>query len=340
MKFKNMPTMNLRLFDGGSAGAAGAGAGATATGNIGEGETQGAVPGKARRGKSGEFSNVVFGKQGNGATATGAVTNAQERSPVAGADNNQGVQVTSDTLEARRKAYMDFVNSAENKDIHTQEIQRVLNRRFSETRNLETQVQAQQPIIDMLMQRYNIQGGDTTKLMEALENDNAYWSEAAENAGMTVEQYKTFQKLQRDNAALLAAEQGRQSREQAKRQAQQKAQQWFQEGEALKAKYPKFDLAKEMQNPEFVSMLKSNTPVEHAYKMVHFDELMNDAVNVTAANTERRVVGNIRARGNRPAENGTAAQSAFTVRDDASKLTKKERAEVARRALRGDNITF
>lgn len=341
MKFKNMPTMNLRLFDGGSAGGAGAGTGATAAGDGGaKGDTQGAVPGHARRGKSGEFSNVVFGKQSSGATATGAVTNAQDQSPAAGADNNQGVQSTSDTLEARRKAYMDFVNNAENKEIHTQEIQRVLNRRFSETRNLESQVQAQQPIIDMLMQRYNIQGGDTAKLMEALENDTAYWSEAAENAGMTVEQYKQFQKLQRDNAALLAAEQGRQSREQAKRQAQQKAQQWFQEGEALKAKYPKFDLAKEMQNPEFVSMLKSNTPVEHAYKMVHFDELMSDAVNVTAANTERRVVNNVRARGNRPAENGTAAQSAFTVRDDASKLTKKERAEVARRAMRGDKITF
>ena len=61
MKFKNMPTMNLRLFDGGSAGGAGEGTGATAAGDGGaKGDTQGTVPGHARRGKSGEFSNVVF----------------------------------------------------------------------------------------------------------------------------------------------------------------------------------------------------------------------------------------------------------------------------------------
>ena len=200
---------------------------------------------------------MVFGKQDAGAAAAGTVTNAQEQPHAASRQIDQGVQTTSDTLEARRKAYMDLVNSAEYKDIHSNEMQRVLNRRFAETRNLEAQVQAQQPIIDMLAQRYNVQGGDTKQLMDALENDNAYWSEAAEDAGMTVEQYKKFRKLQRDNAALLAAQQGQQRRDMARQQAQR----WFQESEALKAKFPKFDLSAEMQDPAFMSMLRSGTPV-------------------------------------------------------------------------------
>lgn len=336
MKFKNLLTINLSMFDGGAAAGSAGGAGATATGDGGaKGDTQGAVPGSTRRGKSGEYSNVLFGKQDNGATASGTVTNTQDPSHAAGGDNNQGVQSTSDTLEERRKTFRDMVNG-EFKDVFTEETQRIINRRFSENRTLEAQVQAQQPVIDMLMQRYKIGDGDMKKLAEALENDNTYWSEAAEEAGMTVEQYKKFQQLQRENDAFQKAQQNQRAREQQNQQAQK----WFMEAQEVKAKFPNFDLKAELQNPHFTAMLKSGTPVEHAYKVVHFDELMNDAVQVTATATEKRVTGNVRARGSRPAENGTTAQSAFTIRDDVTKLSKKDRAEVARQAMRGATIKF
>ena len=65
------------------------------------------------------------------------------------------------------------------------------------------------------------------------------------------------------------------------------------------------------------------------------------AVEQSAARAaEKQVVDTIRAKGARPAENGTAAQSAFTVKDDVSKLTREDRAEIARRAARGDSISF
>ena len=337
MKFKNMLTINLHLFDGGAAaGGAAGGAGAAASGDGGaKGDTIGAVPGHTRRGKSGEYSNVRFGKQNTGAAATGTVTSAQDPSHDAGADNNQGVQSTSDSLEERRRAFRDMVNG-EFKDVFTEETQRIINRRFSESRTLEAQVQAQQPVIDMLMQRYNIGDGNIKKLSDALENDSAYWSEAAEEAGMSVEQYKQFQKMKRENAALLAAQKGRQQQEAQHQQAQK----WFQEAQHVKAKFPNFDLTAELKDPNFAAMLRAGTPVEHAYKVRHFDELMENAMQVTAANTEKRVVNNIRARGNRPAENGTASQSAFTIKDDVSKLSKKDRAEAARQAMRGAKIEF
>lgn len=337
MKFKDMLTINLHLFDGGAAaGGAAGGAGAAASGDGGaKGDTKGAVPGNTRRGKSGEYSNVLFGKQNTGAAATGTVTNAQEPSHAAGADNNKGVQSTSDTLEERRRAFRDMVNG-EFKDVYAEETQRIINRRFSDTRTLEAQVQAQQPLIDLLMQRYKIGDGDIKKLTDALENDSAYWSEAAEEAGMSVEQYKQFQKMKRENDAFRAAQKGRQQQE----ALQQQAQKWYQEAQDVKAKFPNFDLSTELKDPNFAAMLRAGTPVEHAYKVRHFDELMDNAMQVTAANTEKRVVSNVRARGSRPAENGTTAQSAFTIKDDVSKLSKKDRAEAARRAMRGDNITF
>lgn len=341
MKSENLLNIRLDLFDGGAAaGGDGAGAAAPASQN-GDGAKGGsqAAPGSTRRGKSGEFQNVLFGKQSAPAAAgEGGGQEGQQQSSVAGSDKDKqpGVTTTSDTLEARRKAFQDLVNSEEYKDIYTEETQRIINRRFRETQNLEQQVARNQPLIDMLMQRYKISDGDIGKLTAAIENDDAYWSEAAEEAGMSVEQYKQFQKLQRENAALMRDQQQRRSQQ----AAQQQLQKWYGEAEQVKGVYPSFDLNAEVKNQQFLSMLKSGVPMQHAYEVVHLDDIKAGVAKMQAKATERQVVDGIRAKGARPQENGTTSQSAFTVKDDVSKLTKSERAEIARRVARGEIIKF
>lgn len=341
MKSENLLNIRLDLFDGGAAaGGDGAGAAAPASQN-GDGAKGGsqASPGSTRRGKSGEFQNVLFGKQSAPAAAgEGGGQEGQQQSSVAGSDKDKqpGVTTTSDTLEARRKAFQDLVNSEEYKDIYTEETQRIINRRFRETQNLEQQVARNQPLIDMLMQRYKISDGDIGKLTAAIENDDAYWSEAAEEAGMSVEQYKQFQKLQRENAALMRDQQQRRSQQ----AAQQQLQKWYGEAEQVKGVYPSFDLNAEVKNQQFLSMLKSGVPMQHAYEVVHLDDIKAGVAKMQAKATERQVVDGIRAKGARPQENGTTSQSAFTVKDDVGKLTKAERAEIARRVARGEIIKF
>lgn len=341
MKSENLLNIRLDLFDGGAAaGGDGAGAAAPASQN-GDGAKGGsqAAPGSTRRGKSGEFQNVLFGKQSAPAAAgDGGGQEGQQQSSVAGSDKDKqpGVTTTSDTLEARRKAFQDLVNSEEYKEIYTEETQRIINRRFRETQNLEQQVARNQPLIDMLMQRYKISDGDIGKLTAAIENDDAYWSEAAEEAGMSVEQYKQFQKLQRENAALMRDQQQRRSQQ----AAQQQLQKWYGEAEQVKGVYPSFDLNAEVKNQQFLSMLKSGVPMQHAYEVVHLDDIKAGVAKMQAKATERQVVDGIRAKGARPQENGTTSQSAFTVKDDVSKLTKSERAEIARRVARGEIIKF
>ena len=341
MKSENLLNIRLDLFDGGAAaGGDGAGAAAPASQN-GDGAKGGsqAAPGSTRRGKSGEFQNVLFGKQSAPAAAgEGGGQEGQQQSSVAGSDKDKqpGVTTTSDTLEARRKAFQDLVNSEEYKDIYTEETQRIINRRFRETQNLEQQVARNQPLIDMLMQRYKISDGDIGKLTAAIENDDAYWSEAAEEAGMSVEQYKQFQKLQRENAALMRDQQQRRSQQ----AAQQQLQKWYGEAEQVKGVYPSFDLNAEVKNRQFISMLKSGVPMQHAYEVVHLDDIKAGVAKMQAKATERQVVDGIRAKGARPQENGTTSQSAFTVKDDVGKLTKAERAEIARRVARGETIKF
>ena len=297
----------LHLFDGADGGA---GDGAT-------GETQ-ASSDSTRQSDTGE--KVLYGKQ-------------EAKSADAGQEKEPEVQTTSNTLEDRRKAFRQLVNG-EYKDIYTEETQRIIDRRFRETRGLEQRLGQTQPVIDMLMQRYGIADGDMGKLAKAVESDDAYWSAAADEAGMSVEQYKAFSRLQRENAALL-----RQQRNQQGRQAaQQLLQKWYTEAEAMKEAYPDFDLEAESRDRDFLSMLRAGVPVRLAYEVRHMDEIKAGVAEDTAKRTEKQVTESIRAMGSRPDENGLSSLSAFTVKDDPGKWSKKDRAEVARRAMRGETI--
>ena len=184
------------------------------------------------------------------------------------------------------------------------------------------------------MQRYGV--NDTKGLQEAIENDDGYWEQAAMDAGMSVEQFKAFSKLERENRALLEAQAQRQNQERVNKQLET----WYKEADALKNTFANFDLEIEIQNPEFLRLLKANVPMEHAYKLIHMDEIVSNVAQTTQAETEKKTVENIRARGQRPVENGTQSQSSFTTKTDVNALTKKDRAEIAKRAARGEIIEF
>lgn len=114
--------------------------------------------------------------------------------------------------------------------------------------------------------------------------------------------------------------------------AQRQLRAWNEQAEQVKARYPDFDLGREAQDRTFRSMLRAGVPVRQAFEVVHMDELR--------AAAERAVTANIKAKGARPQENGAGASSGFTVKDDVSRLTPRDRAELAKRAARGEVITF
>lgn len=184
-------TLNLQafwclcLFDGGAA-AAGAGDGGAsagaAAGAEGQSGTTGAVPAAARRGKSGEYANVVFGKQAE----------PQAEAPAAEEQTNTEEQPKPQplTLKDRRKAYDDFVKGEGMKEIDEQRIQGILDRRLRDHKTMQENLQKQAPLIELLAQRYGVT--DVEQLTAKLESDDAYWQDAADDAGMDVEQFKRF----------------------------------------------------------------------------------------------------------------------------------------------------
>ena len=188
----NLFKVDLQLFnDGGAVG--GESAASVATESAPKVETK--TNGSNRRSRSGAFDNVVFGKQ-EGTTADEATSPVTEGT-LTGASKTD-VQTTSDTLEARRKAYNDLING-EYKDLDQERFQQVFDRRFKQVKGMESDLAAQKPIIDKLMARYGVD--DVAKLDKALTEDNEYWERVAEERGMTVEQYHAMQKLEQENAA-------------------------------------------------------------------------------------------------------------------------------------------
>ena len=128
MNLKTTLRVILSLFDGGAA-AAGAAAGASGGAEGGasaQGETTNASSSPTRKGKTGEYANVVFGKQetpDDTGTSSGEPKGegAKMQQHDAGAAEKGG--------EDLKKEFLDLVNG-KYKDVYTAETQRIINRRF------------------------------------------------------------------------------------------------------------------------------------------------------------------------------------------------------------------
>lgn len=327
--------IDLRLFDGAAGAAPAGGEGGAAQGDAGataKAETNGRSGG-SRRSRSGATNTVVYGIQEDAPVAE------TTPSPAAGengqAVSKSGVSTTSNTLEDRRKAFDEMIDG-EYKDVFEERFQQAFNRRFKESKGMEQTIANQKPIMDMLMQKYKIADGDVAKLQKAIEQDDTYWEQAAEEAGLSIPQFKEMQKLQRDSEELNRIRR----QQQGEQQAQQQLAKWYQEAEAVKAKYPSFDFRTECQNRDFLGLLKAGVGVENAYRTLHMDEINEATARAAAQTASQQMAASIKAKAARPAENGTSRQSAAIVKSDVHSLTRADRAEAIRRAARGEKISF
>ena len=115
---------------------------------------------------------------------------------------------------------------------------------------------------------------------------------------------------------------------------------WEDEAKELKKLYPNMDLEEEFKNPRFMQYLTATDPqyqmsMQEIYEMIHHKEIVEATKKSAAAAYAQSVNANI----SRPVENGAGNQSAVSM-PEVSKLTKKQRAELAERAMRGEKISF
>lgn len=264
---------------------------------------------------NGDYGNVVFGKQEATAEVPSEVTKTPEE------------------RQAEFDAYIE-----QNKDLYdskfTKEFDSKFNRRFREHKQLEANFNKADEVMSILAQRYGVSNIDDIR--SAVENDDRLLEAQADEEGLTVEQMREVQNLR----ARADADKRRADMLERQQNADYQYQQWVMEAEPLKALYPGFNISEEMKNEGFVSLLKNGVPMQHAYEVVHLDEIKRNNAVTVSQQTSKATADNIRARGNRPKENAGSATPGVVYKSDVSKLTAKDRAEIAKRVARGETISF
>jgi len=318
--------IDLTLFDGGAGASGGTGAPAAA----GTTPQAGTIPGASgQRQKSGDSKpTVIYGKQPD-------LQNQQQAKQPENTDNSSAAESTGTKplTKAERQAQFDKFMK-EYKEEFSEHFQKTFDRRFAEMKGLEEYKQSVDPVLNTLMAKYGVNG--VAELAKAIEKDDTLWEEAAEKAGMSVEAYKTLKKLERENAMKEARLQ-QLTREQ---EARQRVIRWTQEAETLMQKYPNFNLRAEIENPDFRALLEAGIPMEKVYQVVHVNDIIEGAVKITAAQTEKAVTSTIQANAQRPVENGANPGSGVIIKDDPSKLTRRELEEAIKRAQAGQIVRF
>lgn len=313
MKTKNfIPMLSLQIFaEGGGAAGAGAGDGGTAQG---QGVTAAAALPQTKGEKNNPLAGVKYGIQ-------------EDVAPAA---------EVQQTATPDRNAEFEKLIKGEYKDLYDARMQDTIQKRLKGTKETVDKYNALTPTLELLAKKYGVDASDIEGLTKAIEADDSYYEQEAMENGMTVQQLKEFKKMQRENADLRAQMQEQQRQENANKLYAS----WMNQAEAAKKVYPGFDMKTEMNNPEFVKLLRSNVDVRTAYEVLHKDEIIPAAMQFTAKTVEQKLTNKIIANGARPSENGMNSQGAAVVKSDVSQLSKEDRAEIIRRVARGEKIRF
>ena len=287
----------------------------------------------------GEGAAPDAGTGAGGAAAADAAASAKEGPDAEGmaeetSEKKSPQAAGGESSEKQRRARFEELMRGEYKDLFAERTQKIIDRRFAETKAMEERLKGQNELVSRLAQKYGTD--DIGRLIEALDGDDEMWQSAADAADMSVEQYRKYQKLERENAKLRAAA----TQSEAKKHAQLRLEAWKEEGEAVRKKYPAFSFETELKNENFARMLRAGVSVSAAYQALHHDEIVAAESARAASDAERRITETIRARGERPGENGAQAEAGVTFKKDVSKLTRAERAEIAKRAMLGGKIEF
>ena len=309
-KFFRRPVFDfIQLFaEGGGEG--GTGAGAAGAGPAGQTE---AAPAQPQQGVKGNpLADVRYGKQESASDA--------------------GVQEVSDD----RNAEFEKLIKGEYKDLYDQRVQDTIQKRLKSTADTVQKYNALSPVMDLLASKYGVDVGDVNALAKAIEEDETFYEDEALEKGLSVQQVKEIRKMERENAELKA----QMRQEQTRQRADALYSQWMQQADQLKSIYPSFSLEAEMENEQFRNLLRSNVPVQTAFEVIHKDEILPAAMQVTAKKIEEKVTNSIRSGRNRPTEGAMGNRSSVIVKSDVSKLTKADRDEIERRVARGERIVF
>lgn len=225
---------------------------------------------------------------------------------------------------------------------YNKEMQAVVSARLKSAKSAEENLSKLAPALEVLARKHNLdmENMDYDALAKAIHDDDAYYEDKALEMGVDLETAKKIDQEERGTA--------RQQREEERTVEQQRIishiKSLEQQGKAMKAVFPNFDLATELKNPAFARMTSPNVgvSVEDAYYAVHRKEIQAAGMQVAAQKTAVNLSNAIQAGSRRPVENGTSGQAAsvtkFNYRDQSPEQRAALKQRIREAAARGEKL--
>lgn len=216
---------------------------------------------------------------------------------------------------------------------YSAKLQEMVQARLKNVKQAQTDLDALNPALQLIAKEYGLDPEklDYAAIAQKITQDDRYYEDKALQMGTTtdiakkLEHYEVLQKQQRDQETRTLQEQ----------KMQQHYQVLLQQGEALKQKFPNFDLQAELKNPVFARMTAPGVglSVEDAYYSVHRKEIEAAALQVTAQQTAQQISNAIQSGANRPQENGIASQAPSVTNFNYRNASREQR-EALKKAIR------
>lgn len=171
--------------------------------------------------------------------------------------------------------------------------------------------------IGLMAKKYNMdpENIDYEKLTEAAFNDDSNFEEQALLEGKPVEEVRQ-----------------RASNDLRQQMAQAHVQKITRQAEELKSLYPDFDLAKELENPQFKRLIHPGVglSVRQAYEVINSAAIQARQAQAIAQQTIQKASNAVMSGSFRPTENGTGAKAASVATVNPRKMTQREREDFKR----------
>ena len=139
---------------------------------------------------------------------------------------------------------------------------------------------------------------------------------------------------------LKGAKEGSRTDAAVKANAEKLCASWLRQEQETRAYYPDFDMAESLQNETFRKLLRGGADVRTAFEAANKDRILPAAMKFAYEAAERMVAKRMASAAARPEENALGAAAAVAVRQDVSKLTRSDIADVSRRVARGERVSF
>lgn len=238
---------------------------------------------------------------------------AKKAAPAAKEQPTEQAAAAENPPAPANESWDDFFARPENKE----KMETMMKERVKKYSEAADRYDKSKNFVGLMAKKYNMdpENIDYEKLTEAAFNDDSNFEEQALLEGKPVEEVKQ-----------------RASNDLRQQMAQAHVQKITRQAEELKSLYPDFDLAKELENPQFKRLIHPGVglSVRQAYEVINSEAVQARQAQAIAQQTMQKASNAVMSGSFRPTENGTGAKAASVATVNPRKMTQREREDFKR----------